>query len=403
MKKALLVLFGIFFLAFNSCKVENETLSLSSVSQNSADALASSIPSLPRDTSETEASSFSDDFSPLSETAPYQRQEKFKTEEVLTVSSSDGWVLRDIIPYFEVGNRRETRVVSEDSLLSLQYYPLEIIPPFPETLPIYVDNFPSTRHGLPIYTITDDDMLLFENQLREYINILFGEGKASAYEIVPNPVSEDSVELEYDSDTSSFGSSRGTISINTDDFNLAEDIDNECFMENIIITSAIEYLGIKTPKVHSEIPYAKFTSSPEGIYSVDSYNYIITEATDNYAEDAYNRAFNYIKIMRLANSSGALVFIQKDNMGKPAEERKVVPFEQVQSYISKKYSYLFNLLGDGIEIKTELCYRKKVEYGYCVPCYKYYVKVGEVQTDVLQGDGTYIVPIYDVTYIAVTE
>ncbi len=81
-----------------------------------------------------------------------------------------------------------------------------------------------------------------------------------------------------------------------------------------------------------------------------------------------------------------------------SEEKPAVTYDIVLDYAKEKYPD-----ASVEDMRVEIYYDANVEVGYFTPCYKFYIKKGEVETEVLQEDGTYIVPVYDVMYIKMTE
>ncbi len=309
-------------------------------------------------------------------------QDALETSEVAVIVPEE-IEIREFQPLIDGGGDSEVTTNVEENLIDEDTSSMT-------SFPVYENPYPHNYYtDEPLYEVTEEHRFLFAEQLREYLGLVFGEDEAVEFEIVPDELF--STWMVYNDESGNkFHSEEGVVSLSTPNFNLETDIVNGTFLENTLVKSALQYLDIENPQIQDKTNY--YSDGERNLY-----HYTITEASENYTESVYNQQFQLIRLIVVPGANGALLHIT--NFNPPlSEEKPAVTYDIVLDYAKEKYPD-----ASVEDMRVEIYYDAHVEVGYFTPCYKFYIKKGEVETEVLQEDGTYIVPVYDVMYIKMTE
>ncbi|GEM_PF-2588180 len=247
------------------------------------------------------------------------------------------------------------------------------------TFPVYLNKYP-TGQGGPQYVITDSLTDMMTTKLEQYLNILYGK-KGSNYNITKQ---EDvTYKVIYDNGDMSAMSGVSDISILTSEYNIAQDAVNGNLVNNEIIKAGIEYLGIINPQVKKEVEY-NVKDEPY------SFQYIITESTDDMFMDILNSSFEYIKISCHTNSASALVKIVKTQELEKYGDYQITTFDQAVEYIKENYPNI-----ESSTAQAEIIYSTVVRPEYFVPVYKFYVEDTSIK-DKAARYGIIQIPMVDI-------
>ena len=230
----------------------------------------------------------------------------------------------------------------------------------PYSFPVYVNEYPVVQ--APLYTI---DQLLIDNlteKLQKFLRVLYEKNDVSDYVIKHNP---DIVahQVAYNTGATRIASGADHISILTNEFGIIDDILNNNLPSNKLVQGVLKYMSIKKPKISLVRDYNSINGD------ISSYEYTITETTDNYFEDLLNKNFSYVWVRYALDSKKAVLLVRDIDNSKIHSNENVIPFEDARNYIQTAFN-----VANADSINAEIYYDSDVEIGYYVPCYKFYIK-----------------------------
>ena len=291
--------------------------------------------------------------------------------KVLVFSSAGGSETEEIV------TSAQDHLISEEGL------------ELPKQLPVYRDLYPTGQEG-PLYDVNEEVKNLMEQNLTRYLRILY---KDDGMDFAIDRATSSDLMAEYTDEVTDFGGGANFVNLLTSGYNLVEDITMQAVEENELVEAAVQYLGLTNPSYQ----YSTILGHKGDIME---YTCVITESVDDITEYAALCDMYSIHITCSPSSSRALLLIKERDMQEVDDQAATVSYEEALDYIQEKYPD-----ANPEDIKVEVQYNSKVEQGFLIPIYKFYV---EQETITLTPEAAESVQdetasLCEVTYIQAVE
>lgn len=251
-----------------------------------------------------------------------------------------------------------------------------------KSLPIYYDKFPSNQLG-PMYEITDEIVGSMQNNLKEYLSILYEEDIRSDELKIPSYLED---KVYYKRDNTEFYSGMKFISVLTPKASIEGEISVNTTQTNELLKAAIEYLGIKCPQMKMTVQYDT-NDSPY------SRSYVFFEETTNASEYLYNTTFCYVEIINNIDTDNYLILINKIDSPEVCSNIDTVTYTEALDFLAENQNDV-----DITDVKVVAYYSETVSPGYYVPCYRFYLN--KTSNDSVENNSNEYAYTIDVSLIA---
>ncbi len=244
-------------------------------------------------------------------------------------------------------------------------------------LPVYVDPCPYWQAG-QLYEVSEEDRAGMKEQIRDYLRLFYGEETQIREEnFIYRESNNDNAppkdyrlylksghdSVGYDDGTIRLGSSMEGFSVMMPREEAAEtalrENDETAMLEIPAVKVVLEMMEIDDPLVRN---VSNLTTG-----EINSYDYLITQRSEELSENIYEEAFHSVNISMDTDEEVSYIYIST----KDVSPSQVVPLEsvsyaQARDYVLEKYPEQF---ANGFS--CEVYYEDWVEIGFYIPCYRF--------------------------------
>lgn len=225
--------------------------------------------------------------------------------------------------------------------------------------PVFIDKYPLGMAG-ELYEMTAELKDDIEDNLREFLKLYYGVSDVGDYELSDDPVSD--YHVCYVNEGVEISSSPSQIYVITNTSNVTREEMNGSISDNALLDAALRYAGINDPQV-----LLVTDNDAEG--KPYSYTYNITECSDGSISNSLQNSLNYVTVHMYENYDNVSILIKTLDATEKADNFEFAPYDEAFTYISDHYE-----VDDSTDVLAQVFYSSKVQEGYLIPCYRFYVK-----------------------------
>lgn len=279
------------------------------------------------------------------------------------------------------GQAGELYTVSEQGLDRLST-------PLPDRLPVYVSKYPHSKASGPAYHMTEEMQEEALQKMLGYLRLLYPEQEEFDWTWLQYP----HFRACTINDTTEVHAQIDQITLSIDGYALNEDVTDEALLEDPLVKTTTEYLGLEEPQVTGRrVEYSNDGTERSRVYE-------IAEPAEDPLTRAANLRFSGIRVGKSVMPDRDYTYISLYDLGEPELLREVpaLPYETVWAGVKARIPdmrWQEELQIDPSTLKEEevLCeiyydYPPAYDYPYegLIPYYRFYAKLenGESYTHI---------------------
>lgn len=233
----------------------------------------------------------------------------------------------------------------------------------PESMSVFHNAYPYGQGGA-MFEITEAHKQKLVDELCEFM-VIFRDEMPNAHQIVQTSELREDSKTYQDEDIVISSSTNGlTLEVSVNQ--LPQEFTVETVVENPLLQSAMEYLGIVNPEISRVDEY-----NQDGV--IDSYDITIAENGNDLMQTVLNQTISKVRIVHYGDLDTSLVFITRKDM---PEEYQSFPTVSLEDAVAAARAAHSELPAEAT-VTADVFYSTSIHPDYFIPCYRLYFKSTE--------------------------